>query len=150
MQIQKWENCFRTVIQSLFEFGCGLIHFRNRTHLHFGIGLAEVNIILKFKILSVTFRNWTHSLQIRNEIVDKFIDHYLYFRNGTHVKKVFYTELDSFLFRNWTYATFGIRLISKMMQTPFYKAIQCLSKRDLKVNKSFFYLKRILGINNLL
>ena len=72
----------------------------------------------------MTFRNWTHSLQIRNEIVDKFIDNYLYFRNWTHVKKVFYSELDSSLFRNWTYATFGIGLISKIMQTPFYKAIQ--------------------------
>ena len=48
MQIQKWENCFRTVIRSLFEFGFGLIHFRNRTHSHFGIGLAEVNEMLKF------------------------------------------------------------------------------------------------------
>ena len=63
----------------------------------------------------MTFRNWTHSLQIRNEIVDKFIDNYLYFRNWTYVKKVFYSELDSSLLRNWTYATFGFGLISKML-----------------------------------
>lgn len=85
MQIQKWENCFRTVIRSLFEFGFGLIHSRIWTHPHFGIGLAEVNKMLKFIILNVTFRNWTHSLQIRNEIVDNFIDNYLCFRNWTHV-----------------------------------------------------------------
>ena len=85
MQLQKWENCFRTAIRSLSEFGFGLIHFRNRTHSHFGIGLAEVNKMLKFKILSATFRNWTHSLQIRNDIVDNFIDNYLCFRNWTHV-----------------------------------------------------------------
>ena len=85
MQIQKWENCFRTVIRSLFEFGFGLIHFRIWTHRHFGIGLAEVKKKLKFKILRVTFRNLTHSLQIRIEIVGKLIDNYLYFRNWTHV-----------------------------------------------------------------
>ena len=65
MQIQKWESCSRTVIQSSFEFGFGLIHFRNWTHSYFGIGLAEVNKMLKFKILITTFRNWTHSLQIK-------------------------------------------------------------------------------------
>ena len=47
MQIQKWENCFQTVILLLFEFGIGLIHFRNWTHSHFGIGLSEVNEMLK-------------------------------------------------------------------------------------------------------
>ena len=57
MQIQKWESCFQMVIRSLFEFGFGLIRFRN----------------------------WTHSLKIINEIVDNFIDNYLYFRNWTHV-----------------------------------------------------------------
>ena len=86
MQIQKWENCFQMVIQSSFEFGFGLIQFRNWTHSHFGFGLSEVNEMLKLQILSATFRNWTHSLEIRNDIVDKFIDNYLYFRNWTHVK----------------------------------------------------------------
>ena len=86
MQIQKWENCFRTVIQSSFEFGFGLIHFRIWTHSHFGIGLTEVNEMLKLQILSVTFRIWTHSLQIKIDIVDKFVDNCLYFRNWTHVK----------------------------------------------------------------
>lgn len=85
MQKQKWASCSRTVIRSLFEFGFGLIHIRIWTHLHFGIGLAEVNKMLKFKILSATFRNWTHSLQIGNDIVDNFIDNYLCFRNCTHV-----------------------------------------------------------------
>lgn len=55
MQIRKWENCFRTVIRSLFEFGFGLIHFRNRTHSHFGIGLAQVNKMLKFKNFEYDF-----------------------------------------------------------------------------------------------
>ena len=47
MQIQKWESCFQMVIQLLFEFGFGLIRFRNWTHSHFGIGLSEVNEMLK-------------------------------------------------------------------------------------------------------
>ena len=85
MPLQKWENCFRTAIRLLSEFGFGLIHFRNWTHSHFGIGLSEVNEMLKFLILSTGFRNWTHSLQFRNDIVDNFIDNYLYFRNWTHV-----------------------------------------------------------------
>ena len=124
MQIQKWVNCFRTVIRSLFEFGFGLIHFRNWTDLHFGIGLTEVKEMLKLQSRKAAFRICTHSLQIRNDIVDKFIDNYLCFRNWTHVKKVFYSELNSSLFRNWTHANFGIGLISKIMQTPYYKAIQ--------------------------
>ena len=85
MQIQKLESCFQMVIQSSFEYGFGLIRFRNWTHSHFGIGLSEVNEMLKFLILSTGFRNWTHSLQFRNDIVDSFIDNYLYFRNWTHV-----------------------------------------------------------------
>ena len=47
MQIQKWESCFQMVIQSSFEFGFGLIHIRNWTHSHFGIGLSEVKKMLK-------------------------------------------------------------------------------------------------------
>lgn len=47
MQIQKWESCFQMVILLSFEFGFGLIQFRIWTHSHFGIGLAEVNEMLK-------------------------------------------------------------------------------------------------------
>ncbi len=74
MPLQKWENCFRTAIRLLSEFGFGLIHFRNWTHSHFGIGLFEVNKMLKLSILNVAFRNWTHSLQFKKDVVDKLID----------------------------------------------------------------------------
>lgn len=86
MQIQKWENCFRTVILSLFKFGFGLIHFRIWTDWHFGIGLAEVNEMLRLDIFSTAFRTWTHSMQLKNENVDKYIDNYLCFRSCTHLR----------------------------------------------------------------
>ena len=74
MPLQKWENCFRTAIRSLSEFGFGLIHFRNWTHSHFGIGLTEVKEMLKSQIRKVAFRNCTHSSQFKKDIVDKLID----------------------------------------------------------------------------
>lgn len=74
MPLQKWENCFRTAIRLLSEFGFGLIQFRNWTRSRFGIELTEVKEVLKFKIRNAAVRICTHSLQFKKDLVDKFID----------------------------------------------------------------------------
>ena len=73
MQPQKWENCFRTVILLLFEFGFGLIQFRIWTRSRFGIGLTEVKEVLKLQSRNAAVRICTHSLQFKKDVVDKFI-----------------------------------------------------------------------------